>query len=256
MTIENEETKEDNVLFHMPSDPEMFLAAWVTVIDFHQRRQIRNTVQQIWLANIPEELKWILPTSTPWLFTVGWKTQKKWDFEFYFDKETAYSLSEAAKLHATTAFGIQLGTVVEMEIFPKIPAHERDTVPEGEYPPERRIHVFPSTHYSGVDVMGALVKTYDGLQGRLLLRSGLTREVLKSREDLDLWPGDIVIAERGAVTYMASCLNCYVIEVYPDTHHREWMSKWASEGYRMIYGVQDPSRITELILHAMKDLVS
>ena len=46
----------------------------------------------------------------------------------------------------------------------------------------------------------------------------------------------VVVGVAGAATLMGSAMGKVVMELVPDLYHREWVAKWDSFRYRMMYG--------------------
>lgn len=52
---------------------------------------------------------------------------------------------------------------------------------------------------------------------------------------------DMVVGHRSAPTYIASALGKKVVELYPDDKYKRWLSKWDNPNYSMIYGKEFPA---------------
>ena len=57
----------------------------------------------------------------------------------------------------------------------------------------------------------------------------------------DLFVADMVVGYRSAPTYIASALGKKVVELYPDNKYKRWLSKWDNPNYSMIYGKEFPA---------------
>lgn len=52
---------------------------------------------------------------------------------------------------------------------------------------------------------------------------------------------DMVVGMRSEHTYIASALGKKVVELYPDDKYKRWLSKWDNPNYSMIYGKEFPA---------------
>lgn len=62
--------------------------------------------------------------------------------------------------------------------------------------------------------------------------------------DIRFWQvdnSDMVVGPRCAATYIASALGKKVVELYPDNKYKRWLSKWDNPNYSMIYGKTFPA---------------
>src|SRR6266404_1252385 len=106
------EAATDNILFGLPSDPEMFLAALSTVQDYQLQLQKQIKFQQKWgdwflaVYSPNKELDFFKPCFPKNVaFLDEWEPRRgDWDYVYKFDQEVAYDLSIATEQHVTAAF--------------------------------------------------------------------------------------------------------------------------------------------------------
>jgi hypothetical protein len=53
---------------------------------------------------------------------------------------------------------------------------------------------------------------------------------------MEISRASVVVGLRGAATLLAATMGKVVMELTPDVAHRDWVAKWESVKYRMIYG--------------------
>lgn len=240
----------DKILFGMPEDPELFLAALAAVQDYgwHLVRQLEFKQRDAdWVLGIhvPNHQLDFLRPCFPWkgdwfeepdptgdgmkrytnpvdtTFVQEWTPKRgEWDFVYRFDPEVAYSISETSEIHAATAFGILIGAA-----------------PEPEFPSLDRLHLEA--------LNGIAVLPFDGDQEMADLLEIHYPEfpVVTGIGDVFGVPYqyDMVIGPRSSDTYMAASLGKRVVELYPDDRHRGWLAKWGiGTRYMQMYGKEFP----------------
>ena len=137
-----------------------------------------------------------------------------------FDPALAYKLSLTTEKHVTQIFGIMVGSD-PAKVIPDI----SNVV--GDFRTDCDIMVLPFPGHEKVDEF--LCNNHPELNVR----------VESSEADLD-WEtalqGKLLVGVRSGLTYLAAAASLAVVEIYPMDCHRNWISKWSSGRYQMIYG--------------------
>lgn len=265
----------------MPEDPEMFIAALVAVQGWkdEQQFQIDNALKEI--ANVQKqndsgvasgkvtpsqynnlnkqiamytdaqserdyELHVFLPNHS-WDFltrafgnaTIHYDAyapkRGEWDLAFRFDPERAKAIGTCSQRHATDAFGMLVGSGGAGSL----PALDKAEIDEGssidvllmEFPESDKIMEFLKTNKPEMNVYFMWKKHPLSFQ--------------------TIGHSEMVVGPRSATTYLACSLSKRVVELYPDTDYKRWLSKWENPNYQMVYGKEFPAA---LVWRAMETL--
>lgn len=228
----------EKVLFRVPRDSESLLAAIATMQDYVLQR-VKEVELQITIQNAIPEHDYLLDT-IPYVETISHVCEPvprgEYELVYVFDPNSAYNVARATKAHITEVFGHQIGCVpLSIPTLTKL-------LPE---------------NYQPTDCVGILTnKLYDDI-GKLVLDAKIPAEWIEWSETTQILTEDafkriascsVLIGAMSSATYAAAALGRYVIEIYPTTVHKEWLSKWAAEEYKMVYTSKpDPQALAKVV---------
>lgn len=270
----------EKVIFRMPEDPEMFVAAlgalqaWTA----EQESQITHTDRQLddysvevrqskdagritdgqyyqltaqigearrrnqermydLTVNLPnEDFDFFIPAFGKSQIVYGDVVIKRgdWDFAHVFDPKKAEALAAATQRHASAAFGILIGaecsSLVNLSMYPVQIGTTIDLLMVGDWPERKAVEDLALRAGKNVQHVVGLdwYATFDCISG-----------------------SDMIVGPRSAATYIACCLEKRVVELYPITDNRRWLSKWDNPNYQMICNKDYPAG---LVWRAMETL--
>lgn len=222
------EAAQDSILFGMPEDPEIFLAALSTIQDYvtqlkKQYKEGRKEGGWFVAAHVVKELEFLKCCFPPEVVFVDeyLPIRGEWDYVFKFDVETAYSLSLPTEQHVTTSFGIMLGAD---------PKELPDMSGLVYVPDWTKGATVLLLNFEGRDELAELISTH---------RPELGIAKSMSASPAYIFDYAVVVGPRSFETYVASAMGKTVLELYPDDRHQKWLSKWSGK-YQMIYGSSFP----------------
>jgi len=139
-----------------------------------------------------------------------------------FDPELAYKLSLTTEKHVTQIFGIMVGSD-PVKVVPDISSVV------GNIKPDCDIMLLP---FSGSDRVDEFL-----CNNRPELNVQIEPSVVWADSSWRVaLRGKLLVGVRSGLTYLAAAAGLAVVEIYPTDCHRNWMSKWSSMNYQMIYG--------------------
>lgn len=229
----------DRMLFGMPSDYEMFLAALAAVQDYQhqQERQVELKAKDpdytIHIYIPPGYgLEYLKPAFGKDVKFVDEYRPNRTDYDLAvtFNPESGYRLSEAGQRHASQAFGVQIGS--DPESLPDLSAVSEEVDPLTQY--EVLLMNFPCRK--------AIADRIDEKNSRIAFCDGMSKffgDELTGMGPIDfrtIVSSKMIVGYRGPATYVASCFRRQVVELYPNDVHRKWLAKWRNPNYQMLYG--------------------
>jgi hypothetical protein len=234
----------EKVLFVMPTDEELFIAALSVIQNYQAEMRKRELVQIYYINSENIQLNFLLDVIDEHYKVASDElvNHRRFDLVFKFDAQTAYNVSISTEKHATTSFGIQLGvepsSLANLSVLPW-PEVTHDVLLCSNLPEKLREDI---RELLMVKVTGTTIMTYDGKMPpatRVLDCVGRCK---------------VIVGVRSLETYVAACCeNKGVVEIYPKGVHRRWLSKWTCPRYQMIAGT--PEAVTaELVFKGLESL--
>ena len=217
----------ERVLFRLPKDAESLLAAIATLQDYVIQR--KDTQLEITLQNpVPAHDYLLAEIPCVELITHECNPVLRGEYElvYEFNPESAYQVAKATKAHITEVFGHQIGCAPA-----SIPS--LDKLLSANYVPSDCVGVLTSSLFNE---MRELVISKQ-IPARWIEWSDTSQE-LNQHSFERLAECSIVVGHMSAATYAAAALGRHVIEIYPTTVHKEWLSKWMADDYKMVYTSQ------------------
>ena len=229
--------------YWMPDSTEMFVAALAAVQDYQKWLAKRHVVPEIHVycknPNAHFLFQAIHKNVVPEL-RVEYLDLRAFDQSVRFDEEAAYKLSINTEKHASQMFGIQIGSEPQKSV----PDLSCMNVPEAS----RDILLLP--YHANEKLLDYLENNYPEMSITVV-----SEEQYKSWNDQVLFElvcdFKLIFGERSAATYLAAAIGRGVIEIYPPDRHRNWLSKWNSPVYQMIY-VEPKDVRPELVFRAVE----
>jgi len=224
------EAASDSILFGMPEDPEMFLAALATVQDYvaQLKKQVKDRRKHgewfvaVHLVKEFEFFKCCFPEEI--VFVDEWNPVRgEWDYVYKFDAEVAYDLSLPTQQHVTTCFGILVGA--DPAMVPDLSAVEHEFY-TGKEP------MLQLLSFEGRDELAEIIDNHHPELGEALCGTS------------------VVVGMRSFETYVAAALGKTVLELYPNDKHVKWLEKPGN--YQMIVGDHFP---VEFVWRALEGLL-
>ena len=156
------------------------------------------------------------------------------DIRFRFDPEVALRLAKPTNRHMTDMFGIMLGTLPET-IFPKLP------IPG---PPRFECQwLVASSNARIVEMVASDTSDY-----RLWMGAPTTIPDFFLK-DVQGFRG--IIGEPSMTTFIGATYDRFVVELYPDTYHSGWLSKFGRAPYFQVRGIETLARTFEVACQLM-----
>jgi len=241
----------DKVIFSLPEDPEMMMAAMAAVQDYvfqldkQVQNQIKNSNWELEVYSPNKSMDFLKPAFDERVkFVDEYKpTRAEYDFAHKFDPLMAYDFSVKTERHVTDVFGIMIGAApMEVPFLRKInklfeyAKGTKQRVMVLPCPQQKELVELIDLHHPEVDVRAP----QDNWTTRM---PGVLNELVQQAE--------LVIGPRGVGTYLAASYNRWVLEMYPTGRHKGWLAKWAGKRYQMIYGDDIP---TALVWRALEGI--
>lgn len=218
----------ENILFHLPDDPEIAIAALSVIDSYIEQSQHKTQMamqakqesveETIYLLGVPDLLKQYVD---PQIIQVTERPELQFHLEFYFDPYKARYLGVATNKHVTDSFSIMLG-IMQQSIFPKyVPRLQR-----GDEILLLNSMLFREDLWPGwLDLEDFLAAKYTDYK--------ITKATNETDLDACVRQAAIVIGPRCYWTYLAAAMGRVVIEWYSD-HYKDWLTKYENIDYRSI----------------------
>ena len=220
--------RDEQHFYSMPDTCEMFLAALSAIQDYHMWVTKRGVDPIVTLHCPNKELEFLAPAIEKdrkarlagVVCDATGLTCGEFDHAVKFDPELAYKISLTTETHVTQVFGIMIGSD-PTKVTPDV------SLAVGDFKLDCDIMLLP---FTGQEVV------YDFLCNN---RPELNVQQETSKDDL-AWQSalraKLLVGVRSGLTYLAASAGLSVVEIYPTDRHRNWISKWSSGRYQMIYG--------------------
>src|SRR6266700_2167241 len=161
---------------------------------------------------------------------LGANERNEADLLFDFDVELSYDWTKLVDKHISVATSFLLGTIsltkfppVAMELGIEIPGLVL-LVTSRSWMEGHRDWLWDWKGFFDLGVDQKItMNVLDGSESWSQMRKEISR-------------ASVVIGIRGAATLMAAAMGKVVMELTPNTEHKDWTAKWESSRYRMIYG--------------------
>lgn len=222
----------ENLLFHMPSDPEYFMSALAAVESYKTLRDsdIENSKKQKvdyydYRIYFKAKQQFLFMVDFDVMFPYTEPTEKmEWDMEIYLDPERAINIARDTERSLYEGFCMLIGANPE-RIFPSF--FERD-IQLKDLNPEVLIIRDLSRNFG--DVAELIRFNFEDLKIRFTDQEDLTKMFYEIKNCC------AVIGMQGSATYMAAAQRKITIEISKSTYWRKFLSKFDSPYYSLLYG--------------------
>lgn len=229
------ERKVEHILLQFPVNPELFLAciavvqSYVTELRHGTLNGVPRNIEPVFHCAVAEpwNLKFLRETVDCQIetteFNLPAEDYSKFELVHSFDVWRALRMGTKVDKHATQSLGILLGA--EPKSLPDLSMLWADKEP------------WETVLVTSPEVLPNLV--------RYCANAGWSVSVFKDDmpQEAKLCAAmcaDVVVGLRSPETYAAAAANRYVLELYPsEDYPKQWLSKWACQNYRMIYGPRE-----------------
>lgn len=230
--------------YSMPDTCEMFLAALAAIQDYYKWLEKRDVRTEITVHCPNPKLEFLVPAIAKdeqgvikeVRTDIAGLTVDQFDQAVKFDPDVAYKLSTTTGKHVSQVFGMMIGSDPPKAI-PDITMLLPDTKPFKD------ILVLPFPGWS--EVLQFLHNNKPELETNDTDVESECERGDTVFETLCLYK--LVVGVRSGLTYLAVAANRAVVEIYPTDCHRDWLSKWSSQWYQMIYG--NPGEVSPSLVY-------
>lgn len=217
----------EKFFFHFPDDGEMYLAALASVQSLIESSYRRDKDCEI-EAHVFGQTWWEFLLREP-IRSFNTYEPIDWDLSVCLDRGDMYQRSLTTKKHAAQMFGLHVGSEPGLPDVSHLVGETKYDVCLLQWDGRAVLEELVETNWPEArltnfdyipDMIGAVVGECDYYEERAKL-------VCASR---------MVVGPRSFETYLAAAAGKSVVEIYPDSQHENWLSKWENPRYEMIYG--------------------
>lgn len=220
------------LLFLMPKDGEMFLAAWAAIVAYSKKLSGQRIRVEAHLVAEETDLSDLIIPPTVRMFKSVAEVDSDYDLVMDFSSdEDIKNLTIATSRSAATGYGILLGFEYVDELI---------KVPNLVVEPTKDVCIINWGTGGAERLYNSITHRYPELVVEVL---DIPVDIYSSFKTIANYKA--IIGERSILTYLACCLNRSVFELYSfEEHSKAFLAKWSSGKYYMM-AVENKTAIDE-----------